>query len=93
MTQELNPPAGQEPSIGLLYRNDFEIIEQNPEKTEKTTQKKVKEPKKTTTKKVTNKTSNSKKEILDKLSSIKIYQSPLITIHYSYKYKYNSVIK
>lgn len=96
MTQELNPPAGQEPSIGLLYyKRDFEIIEQNPEKkiTEKTTQKKVKEPKKTTTKKVTNKTSNSKKEILDKLSSIKIYQSPLITIHYSYKYKYNSVIK
>jgi len=61
MTQELNPPAGQEPKIGKLYYKpdingvrDFEIIEQNPEKkiTEKTTQKNIKEPKKTTTKKV-----------------------------------------
>ena len=75
MTQELNPPAGQEPKIGKLYYNDFEIIEQNPEKkiAEKTTQKKVKEPKKTTT----------KKEILDKLSPIRTYQSPLQSIHYN----------
>lgn len=92
MTQELNPPAGQEPNIGKLYYKpdingvrDFEIIEQNPEKkiTEKITQKKVKEPKKTTT----------KKEILDKLSSIRTYQSPLQSIHYSYKYNDNIVIK
>ena len=54
-----------------------------PQITEKTTQKKVKEPKKTTT----------KKEILDKLSSIKTYQSPLQSIHYSYKYNDNIVIK
>ena len=40
--------------------------------------------------KVTNKTSNSKKEILDKLSSIRKYQSPLKSIHYS---KDNTVIK
>ena len=40
--------------------------------------------------KVTNKTSNSKKEILDKLSSIRKYQSPLKSIHYS---KDDTVIK
>jgi len=41
MTQELNPPAGQEPKIGKLYYSDFEIIEQNQEKKiiEKTTKK------------------------------------------------------
>lgn len=93
------------PELEYLY-NDT-ILKDFPKKFNKeTTTKKVvekKEPvkkpaaKKTASKKneikVTNKTSNSKKEILDKLSSIKTYQSPLQSIHYSYKYNNNYVIK